>query len=74
LQAAERAIESDPQEAIRLARHTMTTAKTSRAFAIVARAYCRQGDLGNAKAALHSVGGERANVVKYCKSVGTDLQ
>jgi hypothetical protein len=74
LEAAEKAIDSDPQEAIRLARHTLATTKTSHAFAIVARAFCKQGDLGNAKAALHSVAGERQSVLKYCKNVGTDLQ
>src|SRR5262249_55600091 len=75
LDAAESAIESNPPEAIRLARHTLSTARTSRAFAIVARAFCKQGNLGDAKAQLHNVsGGDRARVVKYCKSVGTDLQ
>jgi serine/threonine-protein kinase len=75
LDAAENAIESSPPEAIRLARHTLATARTSRAFGIVARAFCKQGNLGDAKAQLHNVsGGDRARVVKYCKSVGTDLQ
>ncbi|HEX9103022.1 MAG TPA: hypothetical protein VF997_12505 [Polyangia bacterium] len=42
---------------------------------MIARAYCKQGDLGNAKAALHSVGGaDRPRVLKYCKAAGTDLQ
>ena len=75
LETAEKAIDGDPSEAIRVARRTMATAKTSRAFSIVARAFCKQGNLGDAKAQLHSVsGGDRARVVKYCKSVGTDLQ
>jgi eukaryotic-like serine/threonine-protein kinase len=75
LDAAEKSIDSDPQEAIRQARHTLATAKSSRAFAVIARAYCKQGDLGNAKAALHSVGGaDRPRVMKYCKAAGTDLQ
>ncbi len=75
LDAAEKAIESDPQEAVRQARRTLAAAKSSRAFSIVARAYCKAGDLGNAKAALHSVGaGDRARVLKYCKAAGTDLQ
>jgi len=57
LDAAEKSIDSDPGEAIRQARHTLAAAKSSRAFSIIARGFCRQGDLGNAKAALHSVGG-----------------
>jgi hypothetical protein len=49
-------------------------AKSSRAFSIIARAYCRMGDLGNAKAALYSVAAaERAQVRRECQSVGTDL-
>ena len=75
LAAAEQAMGSDPSEAIRLARRSLATAKTSRAFAIVARGFCKQGNLGDAKAALHSVSGsERAAVVRYCKAAGTDLE
>jgi len=75
LDAAETAIDSDPAEAIRQARHTLAAAKSSRAFSIIARGFCKQGDLGNAKAALHSVGGaDRPRVLKYCKAAGTDLQ
>ena len=75
LDAAEKSIDSDPAEAIRQARHTLAAAKSSRAFAIIARGFCKQGDLGNAKAALHSVGGaDRPRVLKYCKAAGTDLQ
>jgi serine/threonine-protein kinase len=74
LDQAEQQIESNPQEAIRVARRTLQATKSARAFSIVARAFCKQGDLGNAKAALHNVGGERARVLKYCKAAGTDLQ
>ncbi|HEY2744587.1 MAG TPA: serine/threonine-protein kinase [Polyangia bacterium] len=75
LDGAEKQIDGDPGEAIRQARHTLSTAKSSRAFSIITRAFCKQGDLGNAKAALHSVGGgDRARVLKYCKAAGTDLQ
>jgi hypothetical protein len=75
LDAAEKSIDSDPGEAVRQARHTLATTKSSRAFSIIARGFCKQGDLGNAKAALHSVGGgDRARVLKYCKAAGTDLQ
>jgi serine/threonine-protein kinase len=75
LDAAEKSIDSDPAEAIRQARHTLAAAKSSRAFSIIARGFCKAGDLGNAKAALHSVGGaDRPRVLKYCKAAGTDLQ
>jgi serine/threonine protein kinase len=75
LDAAEKELDGAPAEAVRQARHTLATAKSSRAFAIIARAFCKQGDLGNAKAALHSVGSaDRARVLKYCKAAGTDLQ
>ncbi|MCU1283006.1 MAG: serine/threonine-protein kinase [bacterium] len=75
LDAAEKAIDGEPAEAVRQARHTLSTAKSSRAFSIIARGFCKQGDLGNAKAALHSVGGgDRGRVLKYCKAAGTDLQ
>jgi eukaryotic-like serine/threonine-protein kinase len=75
LDAAESVLDADPSEAIRQARHSLSTAKSSRAFSVITRAYCKQGDLGNAKAALHSVGAaDRARVLKYCKAAGTDLQ
>jgi eukaryotic-like serine/threonine-protein kinase len=75
LESAEKSIDGDPAEAIRQARHTLAAAKSSRAFSIIARGFCKQGDLGNAKAALHSVGGaDRPRVLKYCKAAGTDLQ
>jgi serine/threonine-protein kinase len=74
LDGAETQIDTNPQEAIRMARHTLQEVKSARAFSIVARAFCKQGDLGNAKAALHNVGSERARVIKYCKAAGTDLQ
>ncbi len=74
LDQAEKAIDTSPPEAVRLARNTLTTAKSSRAYSIITRAFCKAGDLGNAKANLHNVGGDRARVVKYCKAAGTDLQ
>jgi serine/threonine protein kinase len=74
LDSAEKAIDGSPAEAVRLARNTLTTAKSGRAYSIITRAFCKQGDLGNAKANLHNVGGDRARVVKYCRAAGTDLQ
>jgi serine/threonine-protein kinase len=76
LDAAERALTGgDASEAIRLARHSLLAKKSSRAFALIARAYCRAGDLGNARAALHSVrGADLARVKQDCKKSGIDLE
>lgn len=74
LDDAEKKIDSDPQEAIRVARRSLQETKSPRAFSIVTRAFCKLGDLGNAKAQLHNVGGDRARVLKFCKAAGTDLQ
>ena len=73
---AESALEGgDTAAAIRIARHSLYAAKSGRAFAIMTRAYCKAGDLGNAKSSFHSViGGERASVARYCKSAGTEIE
>jgi serine/threonine-protein kinase len=61
-------------EAVHQARHSLNQRKTSRAFAIITRAYCKGGDLGNANAAFHSVtGGDRAAVKSFCHGAGVDL-
>jgi eukaryotic-like serine/threonine-protein kinase len=61
-------------DAIRLAQHSLYAQKSSRAYAIIARARCAQGDLGNAKAALAQVGPhERAAVVRACGKLGVEL-
>ncbi len=75
LDAAERALAGgNVAESLHLARRTLNVQKSARAFSIITRAYCKQGDLGNAKAAFHSVGGERGAVLRACKSLGVDLQ
>ncbi|HUS65641.1 MAG TPA: hypothetical protein VMZ28_13920, partial [Kofleriaceae bacterium] len=75
LQAAEKALSGgDTAGAIHLARRTLTVQKSGKAFALITRAYCKAGDLGNAKANFNSVsGGERAAVVKACKKSDIDL-
>jgi eukaryotic-like serine/threonine-protein kinase len=75
LQAAEKALSGgDTAGAIHLARRTLTVQKSGKAFAVITRAYCKAGDLGNAKANFNSVsGGERAAVVKACKKSDIDL-
>ncbi len=61
-------------EAIRLAQHSLYAQKSSRAYAIIARARCLEGDLGNAKAALaHVAGRDRAAVVRQCGKLGVDV-
>ena len=47
---AEAALEAGKHgEAIRLAQHSLFAQKTSRAYALITRARCAQGDLGNAR-------------------------
>ena len=73
--AAESALASgNAAEAIRVARRSLATRQTARAFSIVARAFCKQGDLGNARAQLPHVGGERGKVLRECKAAGVDLK
>jgi serine/threonine-protein kinase len=75
LAGADPLVDSAPNEAIRLARRTLTEQKSSRAFAIITRSFCKLGDLGNARANLHNVASaDRARVLRYCKAAGTDLQ
>jgi serine/threonine-protein kinase len=63
-----------PGEALRLAQHSLYTQKSSRAYALIARARCAQGDLGNAKAALAQVAArDRSQVVRACGKLGVEL-
>jgi hypothetical protein len=75
LDEAEAALEAGKSaDAIRLAQHSLYAQKTSRAYAIMARARCAQGDLGNAKAALAKVAArDRAAVTRACGKMGVDL-
>jgi len=60
-------IESDAQ-------HSLYTQKSSRAYALIVRARCAQGDLGNAKAALAQVSArDRSSVVRACGKLGIEL-
>ena len=61
-------------DAIRLAQHSLYAQKSSRAYAVIARARCAQGDLGNAKAALAQVAArDRSAVVHACGKLGVEL-
>jgi eukaryotic-like serine/threonine-protein kinase len=75
LKEAEAALSSgDAREAVRLARHSLLTKSSGRAFSVITRAMCKQGDLGGAKASLHSVDkSELARVKRECKAAGLDL-
>jgi len=64
-----------PADAVRLAQHSLYAQKTSRAYAVIARARCAQGDLGNAKAALAQVSArDRSPVVRACGKLGIELR
>jgi len=76
LEDAEAALDAGKHgEAIRLAQHSLFAQKTSRAHALIARARCAQGDLGNARAALAQVAArDRSSVVRACGKLGVDLK
>jgi len=75
LAEAEAALEAGKSaDAIRLAQHSLYAQKTSRAYVIMVRAHCTQGDLGNAKAALaHVAARDRAALLRACGKLGVDL-
>jgi serine/threonine-protein kinase len=76
LDGAEAALaRGDTREAKRLAQHSLLGRRTGRAFSILTRAACRDGDLANARAGLRNVSGaDRASVVKACAAAGLDLR
>jgi hypothetical protein len=62
-------------DAIRLAQHSLYAQKSSRAYAVMVRARCAQGDLGNAKAAFtHVDHGDRGAVERECHKKGIELR
>jgi len=62
-------------EAIRLARRSFNEKRTVRGYALLTRAYCRAGDLGNAKAQLSQLPPrERGRVVRICRRLGVELE
>lgn len=76
LEGAEAALgRGDAREAKRLAQHSLLGKRTGRAFSILTRAACREGDLANARAALRNVSApDRSSVVKACAAAGLDLR
>src|SRR5262245_41442611 len=75
LDEAEAALEAGKAaDALRLAQHSLYAQKSSRAYALIVRARCAQGDLGNAKAALAQVAArDRSSVVRACGKLGIEL-
>jgi serine/threonine-protein kinase len=74
-QAEEALARGNTAEAIRLAQHSLYAGKSSRAFAIMTKARCRQGDLGGARAALGQVAAtQRGAVLRDCAAHGMDLR
>jgi pentatricopeptide repeat protein len=73
LEEAEKALRAeDSEEAIRLARGTLSTLKTSASYSVMIRAYCRQRDMGGAKAKWREgqkwlSSKDRGQVKQYCK-------
>jgi hypothetical protein len=64
-----------PGEAVRLAQHSLYTQKSSRAYAVMTRARCAQGDLGNAKASFaHVAPRDRSQVTRACGKLDIDLK
>jgi hypothetical protein len=76
LDGAEAALgRGETREAKRLAQHSLLGKRTARAFSILTRAACRDGDLSNARAGLRNVAsGEKAGVLRACAAAGLDLR
>jgi serine/threonine-protein kinase len=76
LDQVERLLDSrSAEEALRIARRTLRTQVSSRAFGLMTRAYCQLGDLGNAKAQLRNVAAaDRSAIVRRCARDGLELE
>jgi serine/threonine-protein kinase len=76
LDGAEAALgRGDTRGAKRLAQHSLLGKRTGRAFSILTRAACHDGDLANARAGLRNAPpGDRAGLVKACATSGLDLR
>lgn len=61
-------------ETIRQARKSLHQRMTPEAYALMAKAFCRQKNLPGAKGALKKVrGGAKGRIVQYCREAGVDL-
>ena len=76
LEGAEAALgRGETRDAKRLAQHSLLGKKTGRAYSILTRAACRDGDLANARAGLRNVtAAERSAVLEACAAAGLELR
>jgi hypothetical protein len=76
LKDAERLFASgDYRGARHRAESTLYVFPTARAYALITRSYCGEGDVGGARASLHAVPrAELAGVKAYCRKAGMDLR
>ncbi len=75
LDAADRALDQgQPADALRLARASLRDGASERAYALMARAYCRQRDLGMVQAMLRNLSPAlRKQVRAQCAQAGLEL-
>jgi hypothetical protein len=75
LDAAERALDQgQPADALRLARGSLRDGASERAYALMARAYCAQRDLGMVQAMLRNLSSaQRKQVKTQCARAGLEL-
>ncbi|MFP2925337.1 protein kinase domain-containing protein [Pyxidicoccus sp. 3LG] len=75
LKEAESALAAgNADEARRLARRSLQTKKSTAAFSLIVRAFCREGDLSGAKAEWSKVSrSEKPRLKTFCKKYSVDL-
>ena len=67
----------DANEAIRHARQSFFVRKSSRGWALLTRAFCRKGDLENARASFRNIrrgSPERIRALRACRTADIDLR
>ena len=78
LREAERLLErGDASEAIRRARQSFFVRKSNRGWALLTRAFCRKGDLENARASFRNIrrgSPDRAKALRACRTADIDLR
>lgn len=74
LDKAESLLETDPVAAATAARRSIAAQRTDAALAVLAKSYCRQKDLGNAKSWSKQLPlRQRTAVARYCRPLGVEL-
>jgi eukaryotic-like serine/threonine-protein kinase len=78
LAEAERLLDrGEAREAVRRARQSFFVRKSNRGWGLLTRAFCRQGDLENARASLRNLrqgSPERARALRACRAADIDLR